>query len=92
MDALLPQFKAKVIPRLLQPLQMGRQSILPRLVHTDIWHGNMHLDLETQKPLVFDACCVYGHNESKDRVIAGPTFDRNPPNLRCSGSRHVSRS
>ena len=65
MDELFEVFVEKVIPRLLRPLQTGGRSIKPSLVHTDVWHGNMHRDTASQKPLIFDACCVYGHHESK---------------------------
>lgn len=65
MDELLDKFVEKVIPRLLRPLQTGGRSIKPSLVHTDIWHGNIHRDRASQKPIIFDACCVYGHYESK---------------------------
>ena len=65
MDGLLEEFVRKVIPRLLRPLQTGGRSIRPSLVHTDIWHGNIHRDRASGEPIVFDACCVYGHHESE---------------------------
>jgi fructosamine-3-kinase len=54
-----------VIPRLLGPLQAGGRTITPVLCHGDLWHGNIELDIETQNPILFDSCCVYGHNECK---------------------------
>lgn len=65
MNELFEEFVEKVVPRLLRPLQTGGRSIKPTLVHTDIWHGNIHRDRASQKPVVFDACCIYGHHESK---------------------------
>ena len=53
-----------VVPRLLRPLETGGRSIQPRLVHGDIWDGNVSTNLETNTPVVFDATCIYGHNES----------------------------
>jgi len=64
-DELLEQFCTKVIPRLLRPLQTGGRTIKPSLCHTDIWHGNVHLDKLAKVPIIFDACCVYGHHESE---------------------------
>lgn len=55
----------KVVPRLLRPLETGGRSIQPRLVHGDIWDGNVSTDAESNKPVIFDATSIYGHNESK---------------------------
>lgn len=72
MDRLFEEFAGKVIPRLLRPLQTGGRNIKPSLVHTDVWYGNIQRDRVSQKPLLFDASCVYGHHESEltpsDRV------------------------
>lgn len=54
----------KVVPRLLRPLETGGRSIQPRLVHGDIWDGNVSTNLETNTPVIFDATSIYGHNES----------------------------
>ena len=56
---------SKVIPRLLRPLETGGRHIQPRLVHGDIWDGNVSTNSETNKPVIFDATCIYGHNESR---------------------------
>ena len=55
----------KVVPRLLRPLETGGRSIQPRLVHGDIWDGNVSTDLESNTPVIYDATCIYAHNESK---------------------------
>lgn len=54
-----------VIPRLLRPLETGGRKIVPRLVHGDIWDGNTSTDVATGLPVIFDATCIYAHNESK---------------------------
>ena len=56
---------SKVVPRLLRPLETGGRHIEPRLVHGDIWDGNVSTNSETDTPVIFDATCIYGHNESK---------------------------
>ncbi|MCJ1352958.1 MAG: hypothetical protein MMC33_002942 [Icmadophila ericetorum] len=53
----------KVIPRLLRPLETGGRQIQPRLVHGDIWDGNISTDIDTNMPMIFDATCLYAHNE-----------------------------
>ncbi|KAM3075899.1 hypothetical protein ACMFMG_006584 [Clarireedia jacksonii] len=53
----------KVIPRLLRPLQTGGRSIKPSLCHGDLWHGNVGIDVVTNKPILYDPCALYGHNE-----------------------------
>ena len=59
----------KVIPRLLRPLETGGRHIQPRLVHGDIWDGNVSTDINTDAPIIFDATCIYAHNESTYRPL-----------------------
>lgn len=56
---------SKVVPRLLRPLETGGRRIQPRLVHGNIWDGNVSTDATTNKPVIFDATCIYAHNESR---------------------------
>lgn len=64
-DVLVPALFDKVIPRLLRPLESEGRTIKPSLVHGDLWYANCGIDVSTSKPLVFDACCFYAHNECK---------------------------
>ena len=54
----------KVIPRLLRPLETGGRKIRPVLVHGDLWDGNTSTSIDTDTPVIFDATCIYAHNES----------------------------
>lgn len=62
-DELVPAIFDKVIPRLLGPLETEGRSVKPSLVHGDLWYANSGIDVDTDQPLVFDACCFYAHNE-----------------------------
>lgn len=62
-DELAPAIFDKVIPRLLRPLETEGRSVKPSLVHGDLWYANSGIDVDTDQPLVFDACCFYAHNE-----------------------------
>lgn len=53
----------KVIPRLLRPLETTGRSLMPRLVHEDLWDGNASVDLSSGAPRIFDGVCFYAHNE-----------------------------
>ena len=55
----------KVIPRLLRPLETGERMIKPRLVHGNLWDGNVSTDVETNTPVMYDATSIYAHNECK---------------------------
>ena len=64
MEELCEGILTKVIPRLLRPLETGGRMIVPRLIHGDIWAGNASTNVETNLPMVFNAACLYAHNES----------------------------
>ena len=65
MKTLFQAVLGKVIPRLLRPLETGGREIKPRLVHGDLWDGNTSTNVETGKPVIFDASSMYAHNECK---------------------------
>ncbi|KAK8080654.1 hypothetical protein PG997_008472 [Apiospora hydei] len=63
MQALRVAIMTKVIPRLLRPMETGGRSLVPRLVHSDLWHGNVAVDVNTGLPVIFDGIALYAHNE-----------------------------
>jgi protein-ribulosamine 3-kinase len=63
LDDLAPAMFEKVIPRLLRPLETDGHSVKPSLVHGDLWCGNAAVDMDTERPIVFDPCCSWAHNE-----------------------------
>lgn len=65
MKTLFQALIEKIIPRLLRPLETGGREIKPRLVHGDLWDGNTSTDMNTDKPVIFDASSMYAHNECK---------------------------
>ncbi|OQE43171.1 hypothetical protein PENCOP_c003G07814 [Penicillium coprophilum] len=52
-----------VIPRLLGALQSEGRSIVPALIHGDLWEQNIGVDMATGETIVFDPGCTYAHNE-----------------------------
>lgn len=58
----------KVIPRLLRPLETGGKQIQPCLVHGNLWDGNTSTNVATDTPVIFDAACIYAHNECKSET------------------------
>ncbi len=63
MEELLPSLFEKVIPRLLRPMEIGGRHVKPCLIHGDLWDGNCSTSIEKDRPILFDACCLWGHNE-----------------------------
>jgi len=68
------EFIAKVVPRLLRPLQTGGRNIKPSLCHGDLWDGNIRTDVKTQLPVVFDPCAFYGHHEMDLQCMRGERY------------------
>ncbi|KAI1260116.1 Fructosamine kinase-domain-containing protein [Xylariaceae sp. FL1019] len=62
MERLVTALFDRIIPRLVRPLETGGRDIIPRLLHTDFWDGNVSVD-EQGLPVTFDPCSMYGHNE-----------------------------
>ena len=57
-----------VVPRLLRPLETGGRHIKPSLVHGDLYSGNVSVNVETGRPVLYDATCLYAHNECKSSM------------------------
>lgn len=74
MKSLLVALFEKVIPRLLRPMETQGRRIKPCLIHGDMWHGNTSTDIATNEPIVFDACCFFGHNECRRLTIVRSRF------------------
>ena len=62
-DAACKQLIDVVIPRLLGALQSDGRTIMPTLIHGDLWERNVGIDMETGDIVVFDPGCTYAHNE-----------------------------
>ncbi|KAI4173453.1 MAG: hypothetical protein LQ348_006584 [Seirophora lacunosa] len=60
---------SKVVPRLLRPLETGGRHIKPCLIHGDLWDGNTSTNRATDTPVIFDATCIYAHNECKESSV-----------------------
>ncbi|ORX97797.1 Fructosamine kinase-domain-containing protein [Clohesyomyces aquaticus] len=62
-DVLVLAIFGKVISHLLRPLESEGCYVKPFLVQGDFWSANSGVLSDSGEPLVFDACCFYGHNE-----------------------------
>lgn len=62
---LFGQTITKVVPRLIRPLETGGRQIKPSLVHGDLYSGNISVDAEDGRPVLYDAACLCAHNECK---------------------------
>jgi protein-ribulosamine 3-kinase len=65
MEIRIEALLVRVVPRLLRSLDTGPHAIQPTLLHGDLWQGNFALDKATLRPIIFDPCSFWGHNECK---------------------------
>lgn len=82
LDALKAGLFERVIPRLLRPLESGGRSIEPCLVHSDIWPGNIKVEANTEKIILFDSCAFWGHNEADLGPWRAPRYKMGDPFFR----------
>lgn len=52
-----------VVPRLLDSIREHGGPVVPRLIHGDLWAGNIGHDEETGDIIFFDMGSLYAHNE-----------------------------
>ena len=53
----------QVIPRYLGPLERDGRSVIPCLVHSDTWPGNIKPRVSNGELCIFDSSPFWGHNE-----------------------------
>lgn len=84
LDAACNQLIDAVIPRLLGVLQSDGRHIEPALIYGDLWEHNVAKTVGTQKLVVFDPGCIYGHNEMEFGTwrCRWTTYFRHPKYLR----------
>ncbi len=63
MEDLSKKLIGLVVPRLLRPMETGGRSIIPVLVHGDLWPGNVKHDASTGRVMIYDSGACWGHNE-----------------------------
>jgi len=81
MESLFDALCNKVIPCLLRPLETNGRSIVPCLVHSDLWPGNCRPDGDTGKLMLFDSCAFWGHNEADLGPWRAPRYRLGRPYL-----------
>ena len=63
LKSLFEQTMENIVPRLLRPLETGGRQMKPSLVHGDLYSGNVSISIEAGKPILYEATCLYAHNE-----------------------------
>ncbi|KAK3296670.1 Fructosamine kinase-domain-containing protein [Chaetomium fimeti] len=71
----------KAIPRYLGPLESEGRSVIPCLLHSDLWPGNIKPRTATGELCLFDACAYWGHNEADLAVCYNPRYKLGRPAL-----------
>lgn len=80
---LAKQVCEKVIPRLLRPMEIEGRKLKPTLVHGDLWHGNVAINLTTDQVVFFDCCSFYGHHEYELCMFRAARYRTNKSHVRA---------
>ena len=83
MGKLAQQMCEKVIPRLLRPMEINGRKLKPTLVHGDLWHGNVGINILTDQVIFFDCCSFYGHHEYDLGMFRASRFRTNKSHVRA---------
>lgn len=83
LESLAQQICQKVIPRLLRPMETGGYKIKPTLVHGDLWHGNVGINLATDNVVLYDCCAFYGHHEYDLGMFRAARYRTNKSHVRA---------
>ncbi|RYP81119.1 hypothetical protein DL769_002128 [Monosporascus sp. CRB-8-3] len=63
LEAAFARTQSRLVPRLIGELEAEGRSVTPRLIHGDLWDGNVGVDAATGDPWIFDAAAYYAHHE-----------------------------
>ena len=75
LQKLADQTCEKVIPRLLRPMETGGRKLKPSLVHGDLWHGNVGINMMNDNVILYDCCAFYGHHECEFACATSCIFE-----------------
>ncbi|KAK1719402.1 hypothetical protein CaCOL14_006092 [Colletotrichum acutatum] len=79
LTALKMIFLYEVIPRYLSPLEREGRSVIPCLIHSDLWPGNIKPKKSSSGLCMFDACAYWGHNEADLGICLNPRYKLGQP-------------
>lgn len=83
LERLAQQTCEKVIPRLLRPMETNGRKLKPTLVHGDLWHGNVGINLTTDQVVLYDCCAFYGHHEYDLGMFRAARYRTNKSHVRA---------
>ncbi|RYP51056.1 hypothetical protein DL768_003556 [Monosporascus sp. mg162] len=63
LDTTYRRVQSHLIPRLIGALEADGRKVTPRLIHGDLWDGNIGVEAGTGDPWIFDCAAYYAHNE-----------------------------
>ena len=72
LDAVYSQVQSHLIPRLIGTLEKDGRSVMPVLIHGDLWDGNIGVERGTGNPWIFDCAVYYAHHEMELGIWRAP--------------------
>ncbi|KAI0422329.1 Fructosamine/Ketosamine-3-kinase [Xylaria grammica] len=63
-----------VVPTYLRPLETNGRSIIPCLVHSNLWPGNIKPRVDSDTVCMFDSCACWGHHEAELGICRNPYY------------------
>lgn len=92
LDQMYQRVQSRLIPRLIGALESEGRSVTPRLIHGDLWEGNIGVEDGTGDPWIFDCAAYYAHNEMELGIWCAERHELRRGHFRLEYRKHYAES
>jgi protein-ribulosamine 3-kinase len=64
-------------------MESDGRKLKPTLVHGDLWHGNVGINIANEEVVLYDCCSFYGHHEYELGMFRAARYRTNKSHVRA---------